>query len=228
MIGTTSQSYANFGVALGGFANVSGSCSTALGYFATATTANTIQLGDNANLSILTSRVQLTTSSDERDKTDITPISGGATRFLRSIQAIRYVWNGRALYQEEETFTEETYTDEDGNEQTRRVSNLSEAEREKRGKFGLGTYDKEAHERGDKKGERVRVGVSAQQVQQALETVYGDSSYANLVNDNLHDFDPVEIPDDVESQLTVNYEGFVPFLIQAVKELDERVSALEK
>lgn len=226
--GGMAQATGNYAAAIGSYSTVTGERSTALGYGASTSASNTIQLGDNINLSTLTCKVSLTTSSDERDKTDIAPISGGATRFLRSIQAIRYVWNGRALYQEEETFTEETYTDEDGNEQTRRVSSLSEAEREKRGKFGLGTYDKEAHERGDKKGERVRVGVSAQQVQQALETVYGDSSYANLVNDNLHDFDPAGIPDDVESQLTVNYEGFVPFLIQAVKELDERVSALEK
>ena len=31
----------------------------------------------------------------------------------------------------------------------------------------------------------------------------------------------------VESELAVNYEGFIPFLIKAVQELDGRICALE-
>ena len=106
--------------------------------------------------------------------------------------------------------------------------NLSEEEKEKKLKYGMCSYDKGAHAAGVKKGSRKRVGVSAQDVQQALQKTFGDLSYANLVNDNFFDFDPSEIPDDVENQLAVNYEGFIPFLIKAVQELDERISTLER
>ena len=118
------------------------------------------------------------------------------------------MFNGRELYIDEE--------------------NLSDEDREKRDKYGLCAYDMESWTAGTKKGSRIRVGVSAQEVQQALEEVYGDSSYGNLVNDNLYDFDPDEIPDDVESQLAVNYDGFIPFIIKAIQEIDARVTALEE
>ena len=93
--------------------------------------------------------------------------------------------------------------------------------------YGFVPYDKEAHAAGAKKGSRVRVGVSAQEVQRALVDVYNDIGYANLVNDNLFDLDPDTIPEDVESHLGVSYENFIPFLIQAVQELDRRTSILE-
>ena len=88
-------------------------------------------------------------------------------------------------------------------------------------------YDREAHAQGTKKGNRIRVGVSAQNVQQALIDVFGNSGYANLVNDNLFDYNSDDIPEGVESQLAVNYEGFIPFLIKAVQKLDARVKELE-
>lgn len=73
----------------------------------------------------------------------------------------------------------------------------------------------------------MRVGVSAQETQKALEEVYGSSNYANLINDNLFDLDAEDIPEGVENQLSANYEGFIPFLIKAVQELDKRTRALE-
>ena len=105
--------------------------------------------------------------------------------------------------------------------------NLSDEDREKKAKYGLCAYDKEAHAKGTKKGSRIRIGVLAQDLQVALQEVYGDSSYANLVNDNLFDYDPDTIPEDVESQLAVNYEGLIPFLVKAVQELAARVETLE-
>lgn len=105
--------------------------------------------------------------------------------------------------------------------------NLSEEEREKKAKYGLCEYDRGAHARGDKKGSRMRVGVIAQDVQAAMQEVYGDISYANLVYDNLFDFDSETIPEGVESQKTVNYDGFVPFLIKAVQELAAKIESLE-
>lgn len=201
----------NYGVvkatALGDFAVVGISNSTALGTNAQTSNENSIQLGDATNLSSITAKVSITTTSDERDKTDITEIKDSALEFLNKVKAIRYVFNGRKLYIDNE--------------------NLSDEEREKLNTYGMCDYDKEAHAQGTKKGSRMRVGVSAQNIQQALIDVFGDSGYANLVNDNLFDYNPDDIPDGVESQLAVNYEGFIPFLIKAVQELDARIKELE-
>lgn len=196
-------------IAIGCGTNAAGTYSTALGFWATvpASDINTMQLGDNTGLSTLSCRVALSVTSDERDKTDITEIDNGAVEFLNKIKAIRYVFNSRELYIDNE--------------------NLSDEEKEKKDKYGMCAYDKEAHAQGTKKGTRIRVGVSAQNTQKALREVYGDSSYANIVNDNLFDCDPDTIPEGVENKLSISYESFIPFLIKAVQELDARVVELE-
>lgn len=220
-IGSSANANSNNSTALGHFSRTNGICSTALGFLANASggystalgtnaqtsNANSIQLGDATKLSSITAKVSITTTSDERDKTDVTEIEDSALEFLNKVRAIRYVFNGRKLYIDN--------------------GNLSDEEREKLNTYGMCDYDKEAHAQGTKKGSRMRVGVSAQNIQQALIDVFGDSGYANLVNDNLFDYNPDDIPDGVESQLAVNYEGFIPFLIKAVQELDARVKELE-
>ena len=206
-IGYHSETNGNYSTSIGYQSYTGGIGSTALGYYAHTIGNNTIQLGNASMISTLSSKVSLTVTSDERDKADITEIKDGAVDFLRKIKAIRYVFNHRELYIDEE--------------------NLSDEEREKKQKYGLCTYDKEAHALGTKKGNRIRVGVSAQNTQKALSEVYGDSGYANLINDNLFDYDPDEIPEGVESQLSANYEGFIPFLIKAIQELDTRLQILE-
>lgn len=196
-------------VALGCYAHAYGGNSVALGQGASTSGSDwsTIQLGDSY-LSVLRCHVSLSVTSDMRDKTDITPISDGAVSLLEKITPISYYRNPRIAYIDTE--------------------HLSEADAENRRKFGLCEYDREAHAAGEKKGSRRRVGVSAQAVQEALVEVYGSASYANIVNDNLYDVDQAEIPEGVESQLTVNYEGFIPFLIKAVQELSARVKELEE
>lgn len=211
-LGSYANAGSNYSTALGYYANVSSPNSTALGSYANVptTSANTIQLGSSSTLSTLSCRVDLSVTSDERDKADITEMEDGALEFLNKIHAIRYVLNHRELYIDDK--------------------NLSEEEREKKEKFGLCEYDRKAHTNGTKKGTRIRAGVSAQEVQAALKEVYGDSSYANLINDNLFDLNPNDIPDNVENQLTANYTGFIPFLIKAVQELsrqtDENTAAI--
>ena len=165
----------------------------------------------------------LTTTSDERDKADIAIMNKGAVNFFNRIDPITYVTNPRELYQEEEVLTEDEETHEV-------VSNLSDEEKDKRLRgHGLGTYDKEEHRKGTKKGSRLRVGVKAQQVLEALNDVYGSESYGNIVNDNLYD-DRLQGKDisDVENQYTIAYDRFIPFLIQAVKELNEENSLLKE
>lgn len=94
-----------------------------------------------------------------------------------------------------------------------------------RKKYGLSDYDTEAHEKGLKKGNRKRVGISAQQVEEVLKKLYDTDNYANIVNDNFHDLN--DIPEGVESVKSANYEGFIPFLIGAVQELSQKVNDLE-
>lgn len=206
-IGRRTSASMGYSTAIGANASCRGNYSTSLGFAASTSNSNSIQLGDPYNLSSITSKVTIITNSDERDKTDIEDIISKSVEFLKKVRVIRYVFNGRGMYIDEE--------------------NLSEEDKEKKRKFGLCAYDKASHAAGTKKGERKRIGVSAQGVQRALEETFGTASYANLVNDNLFDFTPSEIPNDVESQLAVNYEGFIPFLIKAVQELDGRICALE-
>jgi flagellar biosynthesis chaperone FliJ len=69
-----------------------------------------------------------------------------------------------------------------------------------------------------------------------LEEVYGSANYADIISDNLHDYaQKNEIPEGVESQLSANYQAFIPFLIDAVKELaaqneelKARIAAIEQ
>jgi len=146
----------------------------------------------------------LWTGSDERDKTDITDIKNGLD-FITRIRPIQYVRNYR-----------ESYIDMDS---------LSEEEKEKLKKYRVttGSYDHEAHQRGTKKGQRKKVGVSAQQVQRVLEEMYGTDNHADIVNDDLYNRRLAEdVPDDAESQLSVTYTEFVPFLIAAVQEIVEK------
>lgn len=206
-LGCQSNATGGNSTALGCYSGVSANNSTALGYYASTSNANSIQLGNASSLSSITSKVAITVTSDERDKADITTMEDGALEFLGKVTPIRYVFNGRELYINED--------------------NLSDEERSKKEKYGLCAYDRMEHGKGTKKGSRTRVGVSAQNVQHALKTIYGNESYANLVNNNLFDFDPNEIPEGVESQLAVNYEGFIPFLIKAVQELAEKIEQLQ-
>lgn len=218
-LGSYAYAIGNYSTALGSNAKASGTNSTALGYNASAigenstaigcdatvvlTNSNTIQLGSSITSQIL-GYVSPSLNSDERDKAGITNIEDSAIDFLNKVHAIRYYRNQREYYIDEE--------------------NLSDEEKEKKLKFGLCEYDKEAHAKGTKKGSRVRVGVRAQEVLKALEETYGDSSYGNLVNDNFFDLNPEDIPEGVENQLTVNYTGFIPFLIKAVQELSRQTN----
>lgn len=220
-IGTNSYAYTDYTTALGCEARSWGQYSTAIGYNAHVSSPNAIQLGDPSFLSHITARVGITVTSDERDKTDIKPIAN-ATDFLKKVKAVTYVYNHREKYRPKEPELDDDGEPiiEDG------VDYMTDEDRENLKKYGFCRYDKEAHAAGTKKGSRRRAGVIAQETQQALRDVYGDDSYANLVNDNLHDLE--DVPDGIESTLAMNYEGFIPFLIEAVQELDARIEKQNK
>ena len=92
------------------------------------------------------------------------------------------------------------------------------------GDFRKDGYDRDAHARGEKKGERKRVGVLAQQVRQKLISLFGTDNYADLVNDSAYDGNRSE----EENQLSVRYSAFIPFFFFSVQALSERVQTLER
>ena len=206
-IGNLTTASGNDSTAIGAGASATGTASTAIGADSHCAADNTIQLG-NTETSSLKCRVGVTIRSDIRDKTDIEPIGDGAVDFLGKVETIRYRDNSRDMY----------FPD---------WGNMTEQDRENMMKFGFCSYDKEAWAAGTKKGDRIRVGVSAQAVQAAMEEVYGDVSYGNIVDDNLHDYAPEDIPEGVENQLAVNYSNFIPFLIKGVQELNKKIEELK-
>lgn len=189
-------------VALGSSASAGGSYSTALGRGATTSgsDSNVVQLGNNL-LSALRCRVNLTVTSDERDKTDINNITK-ALPFLEKLNPVTFVSNDRVNYISEEDKKSEKFR-----------------------KYGMCDYDRVAHAAGTKKGERRRCGLLAQEVVAAMQEVYGTDNYANIVNDNFHDL--TEKPSDVENKYTLAYANLVPFLIGAIKELNAKIKILE-
>lgn len=188
-------------IALGTNSDASGNGSIAIGAGATVTSAApyTMQLGDD--LSALRCKVNLTVTSDERDKTDIASITD-ALAFVERLTPVTFVSNDRVEY----------ISDEDKKGETFR-------------KYGMCEYDRIAHAAGTKKGERRRCGLLAQEVVAAMQTVYGTDNYANIVNDNFHDLQ--EKPSDVENKYTLAYANLVPFLIAAIKELNAKIKRLE-
>ena len=159
-----------------------------------------MQLGASA-LSTLRCKVNLTVTSDKRDKTDIEGITD-ALAFSERLNPVTFVSNERENY----------ISDEDKKGETFRT-------------YGMCEYDRIAHAAGTKKGERRRCGLLAQEVIAAMQEVYDTDNYANIVNDNFHDL--AEKPSDVENKYTLAYANLVPFLIGAIKELSAKIKELE-
>ena len=201
-LGTSASAVGNSSTALGNGASAGAYGSTALGYAASVdiSSENTIQLG-SSELSALRCQVNLTVTSDERDKTDINNITN-ALPFLEKLNPVTFVSNDRVNYISEEDKQSENYR-----------------------KYGMCDYDRVAHAAGTKKGERRRCGLLAQEVLAAMQEVYGTDNYANIVNDNFHDL--ADKPTDVENKYTLAYANLVPFLIGAIKELNAKIKILE-
>ena len=173
-----------------------------------------MQLGNNG-LSTLRCKVALTTTSDKRDKIDINDVNNSLD-FILKLNPVTYVFNPRTKYISDND-KKETY-DINGNE-------IFNQNYENYKKYGLCHYDTEKYLLGTKKGTRRRIGLIAQDVQEALKEVYGTDNYADIVNDNFYDL--VKKPDDVENQLTIAYQNIIPFLIGAIKELQTEIDQLK-
>ena len=201
-LGSGAYAQGDSSTALGHDSRALGLCSTALGESATTSSSDTnvMQLGGGA-LAALLCRVNLTTPSDRRDKTDIEGITD-ALAFLERLNPVTFVNNNRVEY----------ISDEDKKGENYRT-------------YGMCEYDRVSHAAGTKKGERRRCGLIAQEVVEAMQSVYGTDNYADIVNDSFHDL--AQKPSDVENKYTLAYANLVPFLIGAIKELNAEIKALE-
>ena len=201
-IGYYTNALGEYSTALGRGSKAEGEYSTALGFKAnvSSTDARTMQLG-GTTLSVLRCKVNLTVTSDKRDKTDIESMTD-ALAFVERLNPVTFVSNDRVDY----------ISDEDKKGETFRT-------------YGMCEYDRVSHAAGTKKGERRRCGLLAQEVVEAMQSVYGTDNYANVVNDNFHDL--TDKPSDVENKYTLAYANLVPFLIGAIKELNEKIKHLE-
>lgn len=181
--------------------------STLIAHQYTYTTSNAMRFGNDA-VTLIQGRVNFTAASDERDKADFEPVDK-ALEFVNKLKPVRYVLNPR-----------QNYVDFD---------NLSNSEREQWQEYGFAPYDKEAHAAGKEKGERKRVGFSAQHTQKVLQEVYGDDNYMDIVHNDQYDRLAAgeTLPEGVEEQLSMTYTNVIPALVGAIQELTQRVKELE-
>lgn len=236
-IGSGAKTLAVGDIAIGTSTNVNRTHSTGLGYQANINTShsvNCMMLGGSTQTNIYHYGT-LRSQSDINDKIDISEIPNGATELFKQLTPIEYYYNYRDEYIEQEEWSEQEIEtiDELGNTQKEiiQVCNLSKEEQEKRKKYGQGTYDKEAWQQGLKKHTDPQVGLSAQELLQALENIYGDSRAFPLVGDNFDNFEleeGEEIPEDIEHRYNIAYINLIPFLIKSIKELDARITELER
>ena len=175
--------------------------SVALGYQAnTGLTMNTIQLG-NDNITSLRCHTTSITASDARDKTDIEDVTN-ALEFITALSPKTYVYNPRSKYISDEARESEEYRN-----------------------YNMCEYDRAEHAKGTKKGHRRRIGLIAQDVETIMKEIYGTDNYADIVDDNFHDLE--EKPENIENRYGLKYEGLIPFLIGAIKELKQEVDGLK-
>lgn len=83
-------------------------------------------------------------------------------------------------------------------------------------------YDKELHNKGANANTHFSYGVSAQEVAQALEKIYGSKDYGQIV------FQQEESNfETIEDSYTINLVNFIPFLIGAINEQQQLIKNLE-
>lgn len=137
--------------------------------------------------------------SDARDVTEIADLENGLG-FVRSLRPRQWRENQRSWYVDR--------------------YKLSLQELDKLDKYGplMGSYDVWAHERAEKAASEWLAGFVAQEAGAASEAAYG-GQFSGLVQ-NSRQVLALEIPEDVESTLSLSYGDLVPFLTAAIQDLD--------
>jgi len=163
-------------------------------------------------------QIQTISLSDERDKINIEPLKNSLD-FICKLDAIKYNLNTRTRY----NFNLKLKRDSPDKPLTPQdIENNTIIE--KRG-FGEIGYDKVAHASGIKADTCKSAGLSAQEIEKALEEVYGDKHYVHIVRNSCAED---KLPEGVESRKSVDYEQLIPFLIESIKILKSEIDELKK
>ena len=144
------------------------------------TSSNNVVLGNNSISNLYCADTSIS-SSDARDKTDVTDFTHGLS-WIKELRPVTYRWDRRSWY------TEDSNT--------------------------IGTPD------GSKKRDRLHIGFIAQEFME-VEKKHGYATKKDdmlVVNQDENDEDP---------SYGIKYERLVPVLVNAIKELEARLSALE-
>ena len=144
------------------------------------TSSNNFVLGNNSISNLYCADTSIS-SSDARDKTDVTDFTHGLS-WIKELRPVTYRWDRRSWY------TEDSNT--------------------------VGTPD------GSKKRDRLHIGFIAQEFME-VEKKHGYATKKDdmlVVNQDENDEDP---------SYGIKYERLVPVLVNAIKELEARLSALE-
>jgi len=224
----------SYSVAVGRYANAN-TYSVAVGHNARANSAQcTIELRattstsyycNTANYVVIHTGTTLTwngltsswsISSDRRDKFDIRPIAN-AVALIRDLRPVSFRWNQRSLY---------------------RYDNARNPD------HGIyhSDYDYDRQQTGEKAAPTRSLGFIAQELEEALEKHTGDKQYGGITSNSFvpgpHMTDEEKAnfnakiakleADGVESELSATMGELMPIVVQAIKELDERVTALEE
>ncbi|MCD8033827.1 MAG: tail fiber domain-containing protein, partial [Alistipes sp.] len=235
-IGFNSRVY-NTGVAVGPHARASGTNDSglALGYGANTNnqnggiaigtnvmlnTANQIIIGNSTHTSVWVGNYNLATitssrTSDRRDKFDVRPITN-AVALIRDLRPVSFRWNQRSLY-------------------------LYDNARNPDHGIYHSDYDYDRQQTGEKAAPTRSLGFIAQELEKALEKHTGDKQFGGITSNSFvpdpHMTDAEKAKfnakiaeleaDGVESELSAAMGELMPIVVQAIKELDRRVTALE-
>jgi len=154
-------------------------------------------------------------SSDRRDKFDVKPIAN-AVALIRDLRPVSFRWNQRSLY---------------------RYDNARNPD------HGIyhSDYDYDRQQTGEKAAPTRSLGFIAQELEEALEKHTGNKQFGGITSNSFvpdpHMTDEEKADfnakvakleaDGVESELSATMGELMPIVVQAIKELDKRVTALE-
>lgn len=145
--------------------------------------------------------VEPTVGSDMRDKTDIEKLNPiRSLELINSLNPVSYRRNPRLRY-----------LDENGDK-----------------KIAGKSYDSTAHEIGEKKNSRIRVGLLAQEVNELINTNFKENEVGDIVHDDMFEFTDEKFRDEYgEGSLSVAYSSLIPHLIASIQTLNNKIDTLE-
>jgi hypothetical protein len=203
----TTNSSGERSIAIGSDTSVNYQQAVGIGYNADVTADYMFRLGGSAINNLKCADTTLSTTSDKNDKADFEDVNSyKSLEFIKALNPITYVRNGRGRYE-------------------KRKKDMNEEELKLLTEYGYRVYDKEAHAKQTKKGDRRQVGFIAQEVMSAIKDIYNSDNYAGIVNIEYYDQD---VPEEVEKRYGLEYSRIIPLLASAMQEQQKQIEVMER